>query len=186
MPAFIDLTGQHFERLLVVERAENDKHGGACWRCLCDCGSETVVSSSNLRSGHTKSCGCFQRETMLANDRAGLHGHTGVARRARQYRERHWEKRLIKVYGLKEGEYAQVLERQGGVCALCGKKPGRVRLAVDHDHQTNRVRGLVHSRCNRGLAPFEHSVEALVRLIVYAGEILEDRNVRVLEGSRNG
>jgi len=54
----IDLTGQRFSKLVVIERAENDKSGKACWKCICDCGKETIVSGSNLRSGHTKSCGC--------------------------------------------------------------------------------------------------------------------------------
>lgn len=32
------------------------------WKCLCDCGNEVVVTSSNLRSGHTRSCGCLEKE----------------------------------------------------------------------------------------------------------------------------
>lgn len=41
------------------------------WRCLCSCGNETVVYGSNLRSGHTKSCGCLSKEK--ASQR-GFHG----------------------------------------------------------------------------------------------------------------
>lgn len=32
------------------------------WLCLCDCGKETIVSTTGLKSGHTKSCGCYQDE----------------------------------------------------------------------------------------------------------------------------
>ncbi len=54
----IDLTGQRFGRLTAIERAENNKRGQARWKCACDCGSEKVVNSDDLRSGRTKSCGC--------------------------------------------------------------------------------------------------------------------------------
>lgn len=57
-----DLTGLKFGRLTVIERAENDKRGGARWRCKCDCGNETVVAGGKLKRGLTKSCGCLNRE----------------------------------------------------------------------------------------------------------------------------
>ena len=66
MPNFIDLTGQRFGRLVVIERAENiiynDGRTRVQWLCQCDChgpNSLVIVSSDHLRSGHTKSCGCL-------------------------------------------------------------------------------------------------------------------------------
>ncbi len=66
--AFIDLTGQRFGRLIVIERAENIK-GKAAWKCKCDCDKTLVVSSNNLRKGNTLSCGCLQKETIKAQSR---------------------------------------------------------------------------------------------------------------------
>ena len=61
-----DLTGQRFGKLLVLERAENHKQKNGSekvqYRCLCDCGNECIVQSTHLRSNHTLSCGCVQRE----------------------------------------------------------------------------------------------------------------------------
>lgn len=57
----IDLAGQKFGRLIVVKRAEN-RRGRVRWRCLCDCGNETIVGARNLKSGNTRSCGCYRRE----------------------------------------------------------------------------------------------------------------------------
>ncbi len=57
-----DLTGQRFGRLTVIERAGSDKWGVARWRCKCDCGKEVEVSGGKIRSGHTKSCGCWDVE----------------------------------------------------------------------------------------------------------------------------
>lgn len=88
-----------------------------------------------------------------------------------------WERALVRKYGMKEGEYAEMLARQGGVCALCGKRPGRTRLAVDHDHATGRIRGLLHPRCNRALGPFESSTDSLTRLWVYVYVTLLARGV---------
>ncbi len=56
MPATIDLTGQTFGALTVIEQCERKKKA-TLWRCRCSCGKEAIVQASNLRSGHSKSCG---------------------------------------------------------------------------------------------------------------------------------
>lgn len=61
-----NLIGQRFDRLTVLERAEDYiKPDGRCesqWCCKCDCGNEIIVRTHCLTSGHTKSCGCLQKE----------------------------------------------------------------------------------------------------------------------------
>ena len=54
-----DLIGQKFGRLRVISE-EPPKNGRAQWRCICDCGKETVVGEHGLTSGSTKSCGCIK------------------------------------------------------------------------------------------------------------------------------
>lgn len=62
----IDLTGQRYGRLIVLERAEPHitKSGKKIerWKCKCDCGNETVVRHGNIRNGSTTSCGCYHKE----------------------------------------------------------------------------------------------------------------------------
>lgn len=53
----LDLTGQRFGKLSVLGPAENIGVQTA-WRCRCDCGRETVVTTKRLRAGRTVSCGC--------------------------------------------------------------------------------------------------------------------------------
>lgn len=60
--AIIDLVGKRFGRLVVTERAENDKHQQTRWHCRCDCGSEIVVGGALLRRGGAVSCGCLKKE----------------------------------------------------------------------------------------------------------------------------
>jgi hypothetical protein len=62
MPRFIDRTGQKFERLTVIERAGTSKSKKVLWRCMCDCGTETVVDTCSLVTKNTTSCGCLLKE----------------------------------------------------------------------------------------------------------------------------
>ncbi len=57
----IDLVGEKFGRLEVFERVSNFNQCVA-WRCRCSCGNEVVVTSTNLKNGSTKSCGCYLSE----------------------------------------------------------------------------------------------------------------------------
>lgn len=58
---------------------------------------------------------------------------------------------VAKTYGLGVGDYDRLLEAQGGRCAICRARPKSKRLAVDHDHKSGAVRGLLCSRCNHDL-----------------------------------
>lgn len=66
-----DLAGQVFGRLTAVER-DHSRKGAAYWKCDCECGNDTTVSSASLRSGNTRSCGCLRREETIA--RSTTHG----------------------------------------------------------------------------------------------------------------
>lgn len=64
--------------------------------------------------------------------------------------------KLKRNFGITLAEYDALLLRQGGVCALCdGPCITGVRLAVDHDHKTGRVRGLLCLICNVGIGAYE-------------------------------
>lgn len=65
-----DLTGQVFSRLTVVARAPNRYAGQAFWQCRCECGASIETNTQRLKSGHTKSCGCWARD---AHTKHGLH-----------------------------------------------------------------------------------------------------------------
>lgn len=57
-----DLVGQRFGRLTVLERTNLRRRKKVLWRCLCDCGKETLVITNHLTNGNTKSCGCLHLE----------------------------------------------------------------------------------------------------------------------------
>lgn len=64
MSCKIDLTGQRFGRLVVLEEAPKNKREGPSWVCRCDCGNICVAHRKELRRGDTKSCGCWKKETL--------------------------------------------------------------------------------------------------------------------------
>ena len=57
----IDLTGQRFGRLTVIERVEKNNNV-VVWNCRCTCGNTREVRAGNLKSGGVKSCGCLLKD----------------------------------------------------------------------------------------------------------------------------
>lgn len=93
---------------------------------------------------------------------------------------------IWKTYGITAEQYASLLRYQGGKCFICQRATGkRRRLAVDHDHKTGRVRGLLCNPCNRDvLGHLRDSVAALERAVTYlkhppADQVLTSIQVRV-------
>jgi hypothetical protein len=106
-------------------------------------------------------------------------------RKAREYRQRRpdvyartkattperaaraWADRLLRKYGLTTEQYESMLAAQDGRCAICRQPETRTvhgvvsRLAVDHDHRTARVRGLVCHLCNRAIGLLQDDPDLL-------------------------
>lgn len=88
------------------------------------------------------------------------------------------EKRLAydwqRLYGITPADYDQMLDEQGGVCAVCGEpetarhQSGRVRLlAIDHDHATGKVRGLLCHACNTSIGGMADNPVRLMAAAAY-------------------
>lgn len=77
-------------------------------------------------------------------------------------------KMVVKTYDIEVGGYDHLLELQGGRCAICRNRPKKTRLAVDHDHKTNAVRGLVCKNCNHDLLGGAHdNIDILYAAVHY-------------------
>lgn len=87
----------------------------------------------------------------------------GILARQRKYRRTY----LLRRYGITVEEYERILARQGGVCAICKKKPKGRYLCVDHCHRTGRIRGLLCSRCNTAIGQFEDNPEYTDAATIY-------------------
>lgn len=76
------------------------------------------------------------------------------------------------IYGITIDEYFEMLTTQNHTCKICKKEPLKTketnqRLVIDHDHSTNRVRGLLCNRCNNLLGWCSDQIELLQKCINY-------------------
>lgn len=62
----IDMTGNKYGRLTVIEMAGHNQHKQRQWRCICECGTLIEKTGSDIRSGNTLSCGCLHKEVTSA------------------------------------------------------------------------------------------------------------------------
>jgi len=92
-----------------------------------------------------------------------------VAHRKKEHVQISWRQRSWATYGMKftVADYDALFLAQGSVCAICLKLPGGLRLRVDHDHGTGRVRGLLCDFCNRRLLVIRNTAEILRRASDY-------------------
>lgn len=72
----INLSNERFGRWLVLEIDPHKKGQGTFWLCVCDCGTRRSVRGVRLRSGHSKSCGCYERD--VHGDPHRKHGMEGA------------------------------------------------------------------------------------------------------------
>lgn len=71
---------------------------------------------------------------------------------------------LIRKYGLSLIDWDEMVLSQGGVCAICSQPS---KLCVDHDHRTEKVRGLICQKCNRSLGGFNDSEQVIASALEY-------------------
>lgn len=82
------------------------------------------------------------------------------------------ESNLKSNYGLTLQDYNQMFDSQKGRCAICGEHQSELprRLAVDHNHISKKIRGLLCANCNQGLGFFRDSRGRLLKALQYLGK----------------
>jgi hypothetical protein len=115
----------------------------------CHNGHDRALYTFVLKSGKT---GC--RACKLAGYRKWAKDNPAqVIQKNLLYRQKGYGRKdaLKCLYGLSLDDYASMVQRQGGVCAICGNPPRVRNLSVDHNHNTGTIRGLLCDKCNLGL-----------------------------------
>ncbi len=148
MPRALDLAGQKFGKLTVLERVGKDKHGHYVWRCRCDCGSEVMAVGYAMRSGTRRSCGkCGKTPVERAVDIAGqvVGDYMAVERVGTYGTSAKWRCVCTKCGSEKEQGAYQFRIGKRASCPVCtaGMKRGEViaRLA-----KIKREQGLVQDK----------------------------------------
>lgn len=141
------------ERLLDVRRAYNKEYSKR----------PEVIEKAKQKNAtvHSQSVRKVYKQTAAAKS-ANLKYRTKpeVVERVRR-------RRLELRYGITHEEYEMLLQKQHGLCAIC--KVPTIKFHIDHDHKTNKVRGLLCGPCNMGLGLFKDNKVLLALAITYLG-----------------
>jgi hypothetical protein len=83
------------------------------------------------------------------------------------YKRRARERKLRLIYNLTPEAVEALRQVQNNRCRICGDSFETVKMQIDHDHATGRVRGLLCPHCNHGLGSFRDSIERLASAMHY-------------------
>jgi hypothetical protein len=122
MTKYIDLTGQRFGRLTVIEYNGSNKFGGSTWLCKCDCGNETIAASTNLKRKETHSCGCYFNDTLR-----GAKGESNSHRVFLSYKNKAKKRNLN--FEISEDEFRKITKEN---CFYCGEEPSSIEKGENH------------------------------------------------------
>ena len=115
----IELTGQRFTRLAVIERCGTAHSGHALWLCKCDCGELHAATSACLRGGGVQSCGCLAkdktREWRKTHQPGLKHGHKRRGAESPTYKS--WSSMMRRCYGKRATQYKYYGGRGIRVCS---------------------------------------------------------------------
>lgn len=165
-------------------------------KCLCSCGKEKDIQTKSLLKGHTKSCGCMTSKLMSRprknNKSTQIHNNNKRCCKCLCFRpgdmffsdKRNRDKLTVncknciyfytikRKYGLSENEFNKLFMKNNKSCHICCKKlclfgeNNTVSPTIDHDHITNKVRGILCHRCNLSLHK-EINIDHIDKMIKY-------------------
>lgn len=127
-----------------------------CWRCKERKTLEEFYKDSTRATGISSCC---------KSCKSGYNAELNK-RNPELYKERHKYYQVKYKYGLSKEEYNLLLKKYSNKCANknCSS---RLRLYVDHCHDSNRIRGILCSKCNFALGHVDDKIEMLEGLIEY-------------------
>ncbi len=144
-----------------------------CPKCSTEKPFEQFPKNRRTKNGVGSYCLTCSAEMVRARRETpeGQQAHRAASKRWREANtDRHSDNNARWKYGVEHGAYKTLLEQQNGCCAICKTPEGEVRLAIDHCHDTGKVRGLLCSPCNTGLGQFKDRTDLLTSAISYLAE----------------
>lgn len=150
-----------------------------CRKCEEEKPLSEFTKNRTLPSGRTNECkkctNVYARKRREENPEVAQKIRDAGARWRAANPDADKQKYLMRRFNITIQEYRDLLEAQNGVCAICGEpesvvrraKSGQEMLAVDHCHETGKIRGLLCFKCNTGIGALGDSVEGLERALAY-------------------
>jgi Recombination endonuclease VII len=127
-----------------------------CRKCLTSKSLDNFGFSKSRKDGHQDWCKPCRKEYHSIN--------------VKRHREICWKNDIRNKYNLTVDEYDEILKRQDYKCAICGNTSPNRKLAIDHNHKTKEIRGLLCGNCNRGIGHLKDSVDILQKAVKYLQE----------------
>lgn len=144
---------------------ENKHHSPTGARCK-DCVKQQTRDNKEVRREYNKEYRHKNKEKIEAKLKV-LKENGNLTLRDRR-------SKLKRVYNITLDQYTEMQIAQNFKCAICGstdpQSKGRKDLFIDHCHNSNKVRGLLCSKCNMGLGSFQDSTETLEKAILYLNQ----------------
>lgn len=144
-----DLTGSRHSRLTVLSYHGSDKHKRRLWLCKCDCGNKTVLTTSQIQNGYTKSCGCYQKETAIAA--STKHGHGRKSGRTKEHAAWHGLQQRCKNHN--QVAYKGYGARGISVCDRWQGENGFVNFLADMGKAPSKNHSIDRIDNNKGYSP---------------------------------
>ena len=147
---------------------------------------DDFVSSNDRPMGKKKQCkecnSAYNKKRREENPEVAANARQSTAKWRKYNPESDRRKHLLRKFNITLEEYNDLLSSQGGVCAICcmeetvvrRSKSGKEMLAVDHCHETGKIRGLLCFKCNTALGALGDTVEDIQRVIDYLNRSSED------------
>jgi hypothetical protein len=172
MSKFIDLTGQKFDRLTVISKA--DVPGRVAWLCQCDCGKIKVIKAGHLKNG-TKSCGCLNEELNII--RGTKMGTSNI-----QYNPKETTARTIwrKRYGEGDLSFEDFMRISQMNCYYCEALPNNEQnsqMSVKHSSSFAKENGtFIYNGLDRIDSSLPHTLSNVVPCCKWCNYAKRERN----------
>lgn len=139
-----------------------------CSNCKISKDIDSFYKNKNINGGfqhYCKQCCKIQSDNYYRTNNKYIKKYTN--NRYNKNKDYAREERLKKNFGITIEEYNLMVKNQDNKCAICGSIPTKKRLAVDHDHKTNKIRGLLCQHCNTALGLFKDNSHLLLNAMKY-------------------
>ncbi len=130
------------------------------------CRETKDASEFSAHSGHSTGLQPRCRDCIRKYDRDRWNNNPAVRKWAKNYQ-------LTKKYGIDLELFEFILQEQGNCCRICKRKESEVPFnngqpwQVDHNHSTNKFRGIICTECNLGLGKFKDNAATLISAATY-------------------
>jgi len=132
---------------------------------LCKRGHDMAKSRKKAKDGHTFCSECAREYAKEYHKK-----HPEYQKRyCRAYQKTHPRKyyHIKRNYGLEQEQVIEIMESQHYKCAICDIPFNETQACIDHNHETNNVRGILCRTCNTGIGSLKNSVKILQSAIKY-------------------